>query len=80
MRKSKSNIEHLFILQKIKLHSYDSVAAVCSLNNKKNISFRGIYLSVDRPDGQAALRLESKIANYKEFEFPYHCVSDETMK
>ena len=37
-------------------------------------------LSVGRPDGQAALRLESRIASSEEFEFPYHCVSDETMK
>ena len=37
-------------------------------------------LSVGRPDGQAALRLESRIANSEELEFPYHCVSDETMK
>ncbi len=37
-------------------------------------------LSVGRPDGQAALRLESRIANSEELESPYHCVSDETMK
>ena len=37
-------------------------------------------LSVGRPDGQAALRLESRIANSEELESSYHCVSDETMK
>ena len=37
-------------------------------------------LSVGRPDRQAALRLEWRIANSKELESPYHCVSDETMK
>ena len=39
-----------------------------------------ICLSVCRTDEQAALRLESRIANSKELELPYHCVSDETMK